>query len=153
MSKKKSKASKKSSTKKSKKAVHKKEDVEMESQTQEHVNIALISGKASETPSDAQPETSTKAKKKETSGKGKDENGFTIGSKSSLIYSLLSDGNHTREEIISILNEKYPAANNKSSLSTFISDVQKPVGTYSTSRGVKVVISEDGVISIEKVRG
>lgn len=140
MSKKKSKsASKKGSAKRSKKPILKKEATEMEPVS----NIAEI---PAERTSEAQPE----AKKKEISGKGQDENGFTIGSKSSLIYSLLSEGRHTREDIIKALNEKYPGANNKSSLGTFISDVQKSVGTYSTSRGVKVVTSADGILSIEK---
>lgn len=150
MSKRKSKTSKKSATKKSKKAIRPKEATEMESQAQEHVNIAEISGKAFDTPSESQPEIKTAVEKKAPSARGKDENGFTIGSKSSFIFSLLSEGRHTREDIIKTLDEKYPGANHKSSLGTFLSDVQKPIGTYSTSRGVKIVTGEDGILSIEK---
>ncbi len=148
MSKKKSKASKKSSAKKSKKPI-KKERVEMEPVN----NIAEIPTDKSEAQPETKSKTRTMAKKKDMSdmGKGKDENGFTIGSKSSLIYSLLSEGRHTREGILKMLDEKFPGSNNKNTLSTFISDVQKPVGTYSSSRGIKISITEDGVLSIEKV--
>lgn len=149
MSKKKSKASevsKKSEKPSSKKS--KKSSQQMKEKVQEQVsNIASIaSDKPSETPLEAPSK-----KKKAASGRGKDEHGFTSGSKSSLIYSLLAAGKYTRESILKMLDEKFSGSNNKSSLSTFISDVQKPVGTYSSSRGIKISSTEDGVLFIEKV--
>lgn len=147
---KKSKTSKKGSAKKAAKTSSKKSKkakLQKEPETTEHFQAEEQAQAAASISTDTTPETTPKAEK---AASGKDENGFTIGSKSSLIYSLLAEGKHTREEILEVLNEKYPGANNKSSLSTFISDVQKPVGTYSSSRGVRVGVTEEGLLFIEK---
>lgn len=81
--------------------------------------------------------------------KEKDANGYAVGSKSGLIYAWLSEGKYTKEQILAGLDQQYPGANNKTTLGVFLSDLQKPVGTYSVSRGCKVNKDEaSGILSL-----
>ncbi len=100
--------------------------------------------KGTESKSDAKKPA---AKKSE----GKDANGFKVGSKASMMHDMLLEGKHTKEAMLKILDKKYPGANNKTTLSVFINDLQKPVGTYSGSRGTAIVTNEKtGVLSVKK---
>lgn len=80
----------------------------------------------------------------------KDVNGFKVGSKSSKIYNMLLAGKYTKKEMIGLLDKEYPGANNATTLGVFIGDLQKPVGTYSTSRGIVILKSGKDVLSIKK---
>jgi len=75
----------------------------------------------------------------------KDAHGFVASSKNSKIYSMLVEGKHTKEQI-----ELATDSVGKTTVNLFISDVQKPVGKYPSSRGVKVVKSDKGILSIGK---
>ncbi len=77
-----------------------------------------------------------------------DEYGFKKGSKQATLFSLLWAGQHTRQKIIAGLDKKYSGINNKRDLTTFISDLKKPFGTYPHSRGVKVCSAENGILFI-----
>lgn len=81
-----------------------------------------------------------------------DENGFRPGTKVGLIASLLAEGKYTKKEILDILNEKYVGkeSGNQVTLSLVILDIQKPVGTYSASRGWKIVTGDKGVLTLIK---
>lgn len=74
----------------------------------------------------------------------KDENGFTVGTVGAAIYKLLLAGKSTRADI-----EKATDTEGKSTVSTFLGDLQRAVGVYSVSRGVKVLKDDKGVLSLE----
>ena len=101
-----------------------------------------------------QPTPAPEPEKKKRGGnlpvREKDANGFAKGSKAGLIYAWLLEGKYTKDQILAGLDQNFPGANNKTTLNVFLSDLQKAVGTYSVSRGVKVVVAENGVASIQK---
>lgn len=74
-----------------------------------------------------------------------DEEGFKIGSKASLIFKLLKEGKYTRTGIEAAVDSV-----GKSTVAIFLNDLQKPVGTYSVSRDLKVNISEAGILTVAK---
>lgn len=74
----------------------------------------------------------------------KDANGFKVGSTSGTVYSMLLEAKHTKADI-----EKATGSEGKSTVTLILSDLQKPVGTYSISRGIKIVASDKGALSIE----
>lgn len=67
----------------------------------------------------------------------KNEHGFKAGSKSAKIYDMLLSGKYTKADM-----EKATESVGKSTVSVFLGDLQKAVGTYPVSRGVKVVEDE-----------
>ena len=73
-----------------------------------------------------------------------DENGFTEGSTGSKIYKLLLEGTHTKADMETTLDVV-----GKSTVGTFLSDIQRAVGVYSISRGIKILKGADGVLTIE----
>jgi hypothetical protein len=79
----------------------------------------------------------------------KDEYGFRKGSKASSIYTMLLTGKNTKKQVLAKLNKKYPGSNNKVTLNAFLSDVQRPVGTYPASRGITIEQDDKGILSIK----
>jgi hypothetical protein len=63
---------------------------------------------------------------------------FKKDTKSYVIFEAINSGKFSKQEIIDYLNKSFPG-NNKQSLDMFILDFQKPIGTYSGSRGLKIV--------------
>ena len=114
--------------------------------------------KAETTKKDAKKSTPAKKDTKKTAAKKTaakpkssrevDEYGYTVGSKNSKIFAMIVKGGVTKAEIVTKMDEQYAGANNKTTVSVFISDVQKPIGKYSTSRGVKLVEDKEGKLSI-----
>lgn len=74
-----------------------------------------------------------------------DDAGFKVGSKASIIYGMLKEGKYTRAAIEAAVDSV-----GKSTVAIFLNDLQKPVGTYSVSRDLKVNISEAGVLTVAK---
>lgn len=110
--------------------------------------------KAKEAPASTETKGKKAAGKKAGTGFGareKDENGFSVGTKGSKIFTMLKSGKFTRETMLASLDQEYPGANNKTTMSTFLSDLQKPAGTYSASRGITIVTAEKtNLLSIGK---
>lgn len=77
--------------------------------------------------------------------KERDANGYVVGSISGEIFQLLQAGKFTKDQI-----EEKTNTVGKSTVSLFLSDVQKPVGTYPASRGMEVLKDSKGILSFGK---
>jgi len=75
----------------------------------------------------------------------RDANGYVVGSISGEIFQLLQAGKYTKEQI-----EEKTGTKGKSTVSLFISDVQKAPGTYPASRGIPVLKDSKGIMSFGK---
>ncbi len=83
-------------------------------------------------------------------GKKRDKYGYIAGTKTSLIVAMLGKKKYTKVQILEELDTAYKGANNKTTLSVFINDLQKPVGTYPSSRGLIIKENKSGVLSLNK---
>ena len=81
-------------------------------------------------------------------GKERDKYGFIKGTKTAFIVAMLGAKKYTKMQILEELDNVYKGANNKITLAVLINDIQKPVGTYSASRGLTVKEKKKGVFSL-----
>jgi hypothetical protein len=75
---------------------------------------------------------------------------FRTGTKSQVILDFLLAGNHSKLEILDELVKQFGGTpqSNMNSLNLFLSDFQKPAGTYSASRGVSIVPNASGKLEL-----
>jgi len=100
--------------------------------------------------------TAAETPKKSTRKTTTDEFGFRAGSKTARYFELLKEGTHTVDQIIKLTSKEFKCheLNNYGTFKVFLSHLQSTpdatgVKKYSASRGIKVVTSNAGIISLE----
>lgn len=81
-----------------------------------------------------------------------DSMGFTLGSRNSLLYTLIVAGNSARKDLVSVVMEKFggPESAAKATVSAFLSDIKHPFGKFNTSRNLRIVVDPKGHMSFTK---
>lgn len=86
----------------------------------------------------------------------KDQFGFGINSGASFIAAGLVSGKFTRKTLLDAFMDKFSDgtseddAKKKTSFNVFISDVKRPVGMYSVSRGFDIKEDLKGILSVTR---
>lgn len=84
----------------------------------------------------------------------KDSLGYGAGTETSFILSELLAGKSTRPALLASFLARFAADDaeetkkKKTTFSVFFSDVKRPIGTYHASRGLVIVASDEGVLSV-----
>lgn len=81
-----------------------------------------------------------------------DSMGFALGSRNSLLYTLIATGKCTREQLVATLHQKFGGnlSSAKSTVSAFLSDIRQPYGKFNTSRGLAVLLDPKGRLQFDK---
>lgn len=81
-----------------------------------------------------------------------DSMGFTLGSRNSLLYTLIAAGRSSRKMLVSVVMEKFGGTESaaKATVSAFLSDIKHPFGKFNTSRNLRIVVDPQGRMSFTK---
>lgn len=81
-----------------------------------------------------------------------DSMGFTLGSRNSLLYTLIVAGKSTRKDLVSVVMQKFGGVESaaRATVSAFLSDIKHPMGRFNTSRNLRIVVNPKGQMSFTK---
>ena len=81
-----------------------------------------------------------------------DSMGFTLGSRNSLLYTLIVTGKSTRKDLVVLVLEKFGGTDSaaKATVSAFLSDIKHPMGKFNTSRNLRIVVDPQAHMSFTK---
>jgi len=81
-----------------------------------------------------------------------DSMGFTLGSRNSLLYTLIVAGHCSRKDLVSLVMEKFGGLESaaKATVSAFLSDIKHPFGKFNTSRNLRIVVDPKNHMTFTK---
>ena len=84
--------------------------------------------------------------------KNTDGMGFQIGTRNSLLYTLIVNGNSTREGLVTHILNPFGGTKEaaRGTVSAFLSDIKQPVGRLNTSRNLRINTGPNGELSFVK---
>lgn len=70
-----------------------------------------------------------------------DSMGFALGSRNSLLFTMIAMGQSTRSQLVDAIVEKFKSTPSaaKGTVGVFLSDIRRPHGTFNTSRNLRIV--------------
>ena len=81
-----------------------------------------------------------------------DSMGFQLGSRNSLMYTMIVTGRATRQTLVETVHAKFGGnvTSAKSTVSAFLSDIKHPFGKFNTSRALTILLDSERRLSFEK---
>lgn len=81
-----------------------------------------------------------------------DSMGFQLGSRNSLMYTMIVTGRATRQDLVETVHGKFGGTltSAKSTVSAFLSDIKHPFGKFNTSRALTILVDTERRLSFEK---
>ena len=81
-----------------------------------------------------------------------DSMGFQIGSRNSLMYTMIVTGRCTRHDLVEAVHKKFGGTlqSAKSTVSAFLSDIKHPFGKFNTSRSLTILMDSESRLSFER---
>lgn len=81
-----------------------------------------------------------------------DSMGFQLGSRNSLMYTMIVTGRATRQDLVETVHSKFggTVVSAKSTVSAFLSDIKHPFGKFNTSRNLTILVDSERRLSFER---